>query len=79
MAAAPRPSPIGEFDVKVCVVRKPGEALEADELRSWCETRMAHFMVPEHVEFLNEIPRTPTGKPALARLHFIEDRNQAAR
>ena len=37
---------------------------------------MARFQVPEHVEFLEEIPRTPTGKPALARLHIIEDRNQ---
>ena len=70
------PSDLGEFDVKVCVVLKPGQALEADELKTWCQTRMARFQVPEHVEFLSEIPRTPTGKPALARLHLIEDRRQ---
>ena len=71
------PSDVGEFDVKVYIVARPGRSLDAADLKSWCRTRMARFMIPEHVEFLPEIPRTPTGKPALARLHVIEDRNQA--
>ena len=72
------PSAVGEFDVKVCIVLKDGQSLDPDTLKAWCRTRMARFQVPEHVEFLDEIPRTPTGKPALARLHIIEDRNQVA-
>ena len=68
------PSDVGEFDVKVCLVLKPGKTLDADELKTWCKGRLADFQTPELVEFLSEIPRTPTGKPALAKLHIIEQR-----
>jgi crotonobetaine/carnitine-CoA ligase len=29
---------------------------------------MARFMIPEFVEFVDEIPKTPTGKPEKYRL-----------
>ena len=70
------PSDVGEFDVKVYVVLRAGGDLDAVALMGWCEGRMARFMIPGHVEFLGEIPRTPTGKPALAKLHMIEQRRQ---
>jgi crotonobetaine/carnitine-CoA ligase len=68
------PSDLGEFDVKVCIVLKAGQTLSVNELKKWCNGRLAHFQTPEHVEFMREIPRTPTGKPALAKLHIIEER-----
>lgn len=67
-AAVGVPSEMTEEDVKVFVVRKPGSQLDADGLREFCRGRMARFMVPEHVEFVGEIPKTPTGKPAKYRL-----------
>jgi len=68
------PSDLGEFDVKVCIVLKAGQTLSVNELKKWCNGRLAHFQTPEHVEFMREIPRTPPGKPALAKLHIIEER-----
>lgn len=65
------PSPIGEEDVKVYVVRRADCDLDADGLRAYCEHRMARFMIPEHVEFVPDIPRTPTGKPNLAKLREV--------
>jgi carnitine-CoA ligase len=62
------PSELTEEDVKVCVRLQPGESLSADDVRAWCRPRMARFMVPEFVEFLDEIPKTPTGKPEKYKL-----------
>ena len=71
------PSEVGEFDVKVYVVLAAGQRLGAAELKTWCQGRLASFQIPEYVEFLADIPRTPTGKPALAKLHIVEDRAQS--
>lgn len=62
------PSPLGEEDVKAFVVLKPDAALSTDALKDHCRKRMATFMVPKEVVFLNEIPRTPTGKPERSKL-----------
>jgi crotonobetaine/carnitine-CoA ligase len=62
------PSDLTEEDVKTVIVLRPGEALTAAEVREFCRSRMAKFMVPEHVEFVDEIPKTPTGKPEKYKL-----------
>lgn len=70
------PSPATEEDVAVAVVLRPGAALTDGELRAYCEGRMARYMVPEHVLFMDTLPKTPTekiDKPALKRL-FAETR-----
>ncbi len=56
------PSPLGEEDVKVVVVPVEGEGVGPAELRTWCEGRMAAFMVPRYVEVVAELPRAETGK-----------------
>jgi carnitine-CoA ligase len=55
-------SSLGEEDVKVVVVPVEGEAIEPAELRSWCQERMATFMVPRYVEVAAALPRTGIGK-----------------
>jgi crotonobetaine/carnitine-CoA ligase len=62
------PSELTEEDVKAVVVLRPGAELGAEELREFCRERMARFMVPEYVEFVAEIPKTPTGKPEKYKL-----------
>ncbi|MBF2761584.1 MAG: AMP-binding protein [Ectothiorhodospiraceae bacterium AqS1] len=52
----------GEEAIKLFVVKKPGFDLSADALKEHCATRMARFMVPEEIVFLDELPRTSTGK-----------------
>jgi crotonobetaine/carnitine-CoA ligase len=61
-AAVGVPSELTEEDVKVVVVLRDGAPLDAEELREFCRSRMARFMVPEYVEFVDAIPKTPTGK-----------------
>lgn len=48
--------------VKACVVLKPGMQLTADEIIEFTRERIAGYKVPKTVDFLNELPRNPTGK-----------------
>ncbi|HEU4392401.1 MAG TPA: AMP-binding protein [Solirubrobacterales bacterium] len=56
------PSPLGEEDVKAVVVPVAGAALDPVELRSWCQGRMAAFMVPRYIEVAAALPRGEAGK-----------------
>jgi carnitine-CoA ligase len=51
-----------EDDLKVVVVLKPGTRLEPEELRDFLRGRVPRFMVPDIVEVIGELPKTPTGK-----------------
>ena len=53
---------VGEDEVKVVVVRKPGGALTEEALLRHCVDEMPYFMVPRFVEFRADLPRTPTQK-----------------
>jgi len=48
--------------VKAVVVRRPGASLTEAELVSWARDRMAGFKRPRSVDFVDELPRNPTGK-----------------
>ena len=48
--------------VKAIVVRSPGAAVEADDLIAWCRGRLAHYKCPTSVDFVDSLPRNPTGK-----------------
>jgi acyl-CoA synthetase (AMP-forming)/AMP-acid ligase II len=48
--------------VKAIVVRKPGEELTGDELIEWSRERLAGFKRPRSVDFVDAIPRNPSGK-----------------
>lgn len=57
-AAIGVPSELGEEDIKVFVVARPGSRLTESVLIEYVRARAADFMVPRFVEFLNELPRT---------------------
>jgi crotonobetaine/carnitine-CoA ligase len=59
-AAVGHPSPLGEEDVRIVVVPRPGEAVDPLELVRWCAERMAYFMVPRYVEVRAALPKTAT-------------------
>jgi crotonobetaine/carnitine-CoA ligase len=67
-AAIGVPGEMVEEDIKLFVVPKPGATLTAGDVRAYCAERMAKFMVPRHIVFLDEMPRTPTGKPEKGKL-----------
>jgi crotonobetaine/carnitine-CoA ligase len=44
------------------VVRREGQGLEAAALLAFLDERLPYFMVPRYVEFMAELPKTPTAK-----------------
>jgi len=48
--------------LKAIVVRRPGRTLSAAELKTFVRERLARYMVPGTVEFVDELPRTLSGK-----------------
>lgn len=61
-AAVAVPSELSEDEVKVAVVLHDGAALTASDLHAYLAERMPKFMVPRFIEFLDELPKTPTQK-----------------
>ena len=43
-------------------MRRPGATLTHEALAAHCATRLARFMVPRYIRFVNEMPMTITGK-----------------
>ncbi|MGX1771229.1 AMP-binding protein [Nocardia brasiliensis] len=56
--------PDAEFGQRLAafVVRHPGQELDADAVRSHVKANLARFKVPRDVTFVDELPRTSTGK-----------------
>ena len=65
------PADMGEEDIKAFVTLKDGQSVCEEDLRDYCATRMAKFMVPKRIVFLEEMPRTPTGKPEKGKLALM--------
>jgi acyl-CoA synthetase (AMP-forming)/AMP-acid ligase II len=47
---------------KAVVVLRSGESVDAEELIEHCRARLAKFKVPKCVEFVDALPRNPSGK-----------------
>lgn len=54
--------------VKAVLVRESGAGPSEDEVLEHCRVRLARFKVPAVVSFVDELPRTPTGKVARRQL-----------
>jgi crotonobetaine/carnitine-CoA ligase len=64
VAAVPVPSELGEDEILVAIVPKPGATLRPEEIARWCSERLAAMKVPRFVLFVDELPHTPTHKVA---------------
>ena len=51
-----------EAELKVCVVLKPGESATAEEIARFVNDNAPYFFVPRYIEFVTELPQTPTGR-----------------
>ena len=49
-------------EIAAWVQLREGAELDAEELREWCNGKIAHFKVPRYVSFVGEFPMTVTGK-----------------
>lgn len=56
------PDPVRGETVKAFVVLKRGAAVEAAALQALCREALASYKVPEAVEFIDALPKSPTGK-----------------
>ena len=65
------PAETGEEDIKAFVTFKDGQSVDVRALKDHCAARMAKFMIPKHITVLDDIPRTPTGKPEKGKLALI--------
>jgi fatty-acyl-CoA synthase len=56
--------PDQKYGEELCVWIKlhPGEQATADEIRAFCEGRIAHFKIPRYIRFVDDYPLTATGK-----------------
>ncbi len=51
-----------EAELKIDVVLKPGQQVSAEELATFINNNAPYFFVPRYIEFVNELPYTPTNK-----------------
>ena len=47
---------------KAFVVLKEGQAIDLDEIKSFCLHRLSKFKIPKHLEILTELPKNASGK-----------------
>jgi crotonobetaine/carnitine-CoA ligase len=65
------PSELGEDEVKANVVLRKDQTLPPEKLIEFCDERMAHFAVPRYVEYVTELPKTPTNRVEKYRLREL--------
>jgi fatty-acyl-CoA synthase len=56
------PDPKYGEQVLACIKVKPGETLTEEEVRTYCEGRIARFKIPHYIQFVSEYPMTASGK-----------------
>jgi long-chain acyl-CoA synthetase len=57
-----KPDPEAGEIPKAFVVRKPGHTLTAGDVVAFVKGRLANYKIPGEVEFVDAIPKTPSGK-----------------
>jgi benzoate-CoA ligase len=62
----------GLTKTKACVVRKPGHPVDEATLQAFVKERLAPYKYPRFIEFIDELPKTATGKIQRFRLRERE-------
>jgi carnitine-CoA ligase len=63
-------SALSEDEIKAVVVPRDGVDIEPEELTAFLVERMPYFMVPRYLQFVSELPKTPTLK---IQKHLLRD------
>src|SRR5262249_11016605 len=45
-----------------CIKTKVGNVISEEEIRSFCQDRIAHFKIPRYIRFVDAFPMTASGK-----------------
>ena len=62
VAAVAHPAEAGEDDIRCVIIQRSGAALQPAALMDWLQPRMPYFMLPRYIEFVDDMPRTPSAK-----------------
>jgi benzoate-CoA ligase len=62
----------GLVKTKAYVVRKAGQSVTDEELKAFVKERLAPYKYPRFIEFVEELPKTATGKIQRFRLRERE-------
>ncbi len=62
----------GLTKTKACVVRQAGQQVSEAELKAFVKERLAAYKYPRFIEFIDELPKTATGKIQRFRLRDAE-------
>jgi len=56
--------PDTKYGEEVCawIVLRQGEHATAEDIREFCQGQIAHYKIPRHIRFVDELPMTVTGK-----------------
>ncbi len=64
--------------VKAFIVRTPDGDVTEEEIKEYCLTNMAEYKHPREVEFVQELPRTTTGKVQKFKLREEEEEEEVS-
>ncbi|MBI3360641.1 MAG: long-chain fatty acid--CoA ligase [Chloroflexi bacterium] len=62
---------------KAWIVPRPGEALTEQEIKDWCQDKLAKFKIPTLIEFRSELPKTTVGK--VLRRELVREHKEKVR
>ena len=70
------PDAQGLIKTKSYVVCKPGQSTTEEELKAFVKERLAPYKYPRSIEFMDELPKTATGKIQRFRLRDLESKHK---
>jgi len=62
---------LGEV-VSAWIRLNPGESVSAEEIKEYCQGKIAHFKIPQYVRIVDDFPMTITGKVQKYRIRQVE-------
>ncbi|HEY9431812.1 MAG TPA: AMP-binding protein [Blastocatellia bacterium] len=65
-------------EVGASVRLKPGEAATQEDLREFCQGKIARFKTPKYIRFVNEFPMTASGKIQKFKLREVHETEMEA-
>jgi benzoate-CoA ligase len=68
----------GLTKTKAFVVRKPGQQVSEEELKAFTKEKLASYKYPRFIAFIDELPKTATGKIQRFRLREQEQKGPQA-
>jgi fatty-acyl-CoA synthase len=72
------PDPFYGEEVMAWIQLRAGQRASEQEIRDYCQGRIAHFKIPRHIRFVDEFPTTVTGKLQKFRMREIAAEQLAA-